>query len=166
MKHFRCIVLLLCFFTPLFCSAETIMVYVERSAADPVTQPLKACSEAFEEGILTSLFDAGHIAFDAPIADTAPAPEYFSLTNDMVELARSGGATYILGVNASFDPAETEGSVSIKNARFVFQKIGADEPVLRGAVLAEDLKPDKNRTERNFCYEMGKLVAAKVRIGR
>ncbi len=166
MKRFRYIIVLFCFFTPLLCSADTIMVYMERNAVNIGTQPLKACSEAFEEGILTSLFDAGHIVFDAPIVDAASTPEGFSLQKEVVELARSGGADYILGVNASFIPLEAEDSVGFKEVMFVFQRIGAEEPVLRGIVRLEDLKSNKNLKNRALCYEIGKLVAAKVRSGR
>lgn len=75
--------------------ADTILLVTEESvdgSACPAPQPLA-------EGLYEALFGRGHIVFDAGPAASASDP------SSLVELARSGGAAWILRAEASFHEA-------------------------------------------------------------
>ncbi len=67
--------------------------------------PVPEASSAWEAGLMDALFDAGHIVSNAPVLRTEDG---WVLEEEDVDLAREGGADYLLLARLEYDEVATE----------------------------------------------------------
>lgn len=133
--------------------AESLLLAVwETVDGAPAPKPPPAI-----EGIFEGLFDAGHIVFDT--GSGTP-----SSTEDLAEMARRGGARYVLEARISFTTSTTaDGAKEIEvSAQYTLIAAGSASRLGAGTVADSNKGRERDVDLSTLGSECGKMIASKV----
>ncbi|MEE8441795.1 MAG: hypothetical protein V3S41_08750 [Spirochaetia bacterium] len=102
----RCHLLLALLLFAASVGAETVAISV-RLANGPENEPrLIPLLASIEEGAMDAMFAAGHIVFDIDLGEASESTRFRA-----IDLARAGGATFLVLIDATFEVAPGRGLV-------------------------------------------------------
>ncbi len=130
-------------------SGETILVATNEAVnGAPLPSPPPVM-----EGILSALFDAGHIVFGAPVDPPVPEPR-------LLEEAAASGVQFILRVEAAFDQSADRVPIVTCRGSFTLTEAGTGRTAGAGDVDGTNRGKEKQVDLRALGFEIGAAVAA------
>jgi len=153
-------IFLICLASPL--AAETVMIYT----ADQWSGPEERVGEDYvvfslEDGLLETLFDAGHIVFN----DYAPPLEEQDGTDrnrPALRLARSGGADYLVEIAVAYLP-EGEGKASLPDSLdFRLSRVTDSRELATGSLAASGEADLSGDDPREICRDLGRILGNRL----
>ena len=97
--------------------SETVLVFT-RNSLNSETPGVIELQAALEDGVMETLFDAGHIVFNAGVIESNEKLKIPSERLSM-RLAKSGGAYFLLEIDFSFnDRADEEAPLTPREANY------------------------------------------------
>jgi hypothetical protein len=148
MKKKGLIVIFLLAGVPAF--ASTILLSI-----DEIVDGAPAAPPPATEGVFDALYEAGNIAFDTEDGSRALG------TNELLPLARAGGAQYLLKAVVAFTHDGSPAGPVVARAEFSFFTVG-------GAMLGSKVLTDDNRGRegqmdlKGLGFELGARIGAEV----
>lgn len=142
--------------------AETLLVFATNSvvmnAEEPDLRVVKLQS-AVEEGIMSVLFDDGHIVFNAGIVTSN---EPLSIVSDRlsVRLAKNGGASWLLEVDLDYDTRDQE--VVLVQAVYRLYHLDSLNEITAGEVFTRDVRTREDQDDQVLGELMGKGIGFHV----
>ena len=129
-------------------SAETILIaLLETVDGSPSVPPLPA-----RDGILQVFFDRGDIVFDVPDSAPIPSPE------ELLKLARAGGAAYALQIEVAFK----QESIAQGGIRYIADAAYILTSVESGIRLGEGRIRESGPQRKSLGLAIGRLIAEEV----
>jgi hypothetical protein len=133
--------------------AESLLIAVSETIDGvPISNPLPAA-----EGIFDGLFEAGHIVFDVGSGKAIPP------IDDLADMARSGGAEYVLEGDVSFITKAGENGREI-TATAELSLVRAGNVTRLGTVTLTDTNKgrEKDVDLPKLGFELGVMIAERV----
>ncbi|MBI9102127.1 MAG: hypothetical protein JEY99_06915 [Spirochaetales bacterium] len=155
------LILFISLFSP-FLYAETVMIF---SIDSWYTKERRMGEEyiiyAIEDGLMDSLFDAGHIIYN-DYADPLTIMDYTDRNRVSYRLARSGGASWLLELEIGYENEGEEINSLPDRIGFRFTNILEDEVLRFGEYAVSDFIMNTTDSDRDICKSIGIALATMV----
>ena len=142
--------------------AETLLVFTVNSVdmnADEPDVRVVGLQSAVEEGIMSVLFNDGHIVFNAGVVSSN---EKLDIASDRlsVRLAKNGGASWLLEVDLGYVSKGPE--ISLANAEYRLYHLNTDKEIISGEVSPAEVKSRPDQDDEELGEAMGEGIGYNV----
>ncbi len=138
---------------------ETVLVFTKNSL-NPEIPGVVELQAALEDGVMETLFDAGHIVFNAGVVVSNEKLDIPSERLSM-RLAKSGGAYFLLEIDFSLNaPVSEEEALTPREASYRLYSVLDGGLLTQGDLVPEDVNDRPDTPVNDICIVMGESIAS------
>ena len=162
MKRIRLVIFLFSLMVPAALFAETVLLYTSDEWISPeIRRGAEYIVPALEDGIMETLFDAGHIIFNDRAPSVVPKLEPHSVKASLL-LAKKGGAQLMVELRIVYDPQEEWPVPLPAEVVFTITNVKINQVLLKDRLFSRDFRRTEFMEQREICRLLGVALAQRV----